>query len=456
MTVRLIALDLLREALRGSRRSGLREALDSAIRRYRLEGPDAGLLTELVYGAVRHAGSLDAVIAAFSRAPLRRLDENVRAALRLGLYQMVCLDRVPNSAAVNETVEALKRRTNKRAAGFANAVLRAAGRAFAGRREGELDDAERRRAVCVRPGVFAVFDAELLPSPDEAQDKWMAGMYSLPRWLAARWLAARGPAEAERMAAAALDSPALYLRANVLRTSREALLARLRRAGVAAEEAEPPEGLRLPGRAAFRLARPLLDEGLCSVQDETAMRIAPMLSPEPGEVVADLCAGPGGKAAHLAELTGDRAAVLAVDVDWRSAQRVAENARRLGLKSVACVQADAGRLPLSRRTPKVLVDAPFNNPGVLARRPDARWRLRPSDIERLAALQDRILDAAADSLQSGGVLVYSTCSVEAEEDADAVRRFLRRRPEFALAREEEFLPHLAAGDGGYAAVLRRL
>ncbi len=457
MNTRQVALDILRQHGRGheARRGGLREAVDQAIRRHHPSPADAGLLTELVYGAVRHAGSLDAIIAAFSRAPIQRLDDVVHAALRVGLYQIVYLDRVPQSAAVNETVAALKRQTNKRATGFANAVLRSACRSIQEAKEGEIADELKRRAVYVREGAFAIFDVDLLPDPSADAAGWLAGAYSMPKWLVRRWIGRMGFDAAERVCAASDATPTLFLRANARRTTREELSQRLSAEGIHALPGTRPESLDLgPGVAIGRI-RPFLDAGLCSVQDDTAMQVAPRLDPQPGERILELCAAPGGKTTHMAELAQDGAPIFAVDFDSAGVARIGENCRRMGIVRVACVQGDATRLPLAGEFDKVLLDVPCSNTGVLARRADARWRLRESDLARLCELQARLLRTAAERLRAGGALVYSTCSIEPEENADLIRQFVSEHSAFELAEEHEFLPHEVRGDGGYVARLVR-
>ena len=463
-SARQVALDLVSAAdshdavgagLVRERRGGLRDAMSRAIRANRLAPPDAALVTELVYGAVRHAGSLDAILAHFSNAPLRRLHPRVRAALRLGVYQIVFLDRVPDSAAVNETVKLAKAAAGPRSGRFANGVLRAVCRDLEDADVEALDPAHRPRAVCARDGRFARFRSNLLPAPESDPAGWLAGAYSMPRWLAKRWVTRWGLADAERLCAAHNRTPQLFVRANVLRTTRDALIDALRAQGLDAKPGGRPECVDTgPGAPIAKLA-PALGDGLCSVQDDTAMHVAPRLEPQPGERVLDVCAAPGGKATHLAELSRDQAHIVALDLGAEGLARVAENARRLRLASIHCVRADGLALPVRDAFDKVLLDVPCSNTGVLARRADARWRLREADIGRLAELQLQLLRAAALRLRPGGRLAYCTCSVEAEENESVVRRFLAEAPEFDLVNEVVERPQKTRADGGYTATLTR-
>jgi len=454
---RQLALDILRRAASGrdTRRGGLRTALHDTIVRHSLSGQDAGLLTEIVYGATRHSGSIDAVIAAFSRAPMRKLDKRVHAALRLGLYQIIYLDRVPDSAAVDETVKTVKRVASPRSAGFVNGLLRSVCRAITARRVVDPPVGDRPRAIHARDDQFIVFNRNLLPRPDADPARWIAGAYSMPAWLAERWLERLGPAEAEQACAASNAAPRLFLRTNLRRVTRDELRDELATEGVQAEACERPECVDLGSGIAIGRVMRLLDHGLCSVQDHTAMQVAPRLDPQPGERILELCAAPGGKTTHLAELTGDRAPVVAVDTDAASVGKIADNARRLGLKSITCIRADATDAPLRGEFDKVLLDVPCSNTGVLARRADARWRLQRADLDRLTQLQTQLLRAASNRVRAGGVLVYSTCSTEPEENRRLVESFLGDCPAFELAEDEELLPHRVPGDGGYVAKLVR-
>ena len=437
------------------RRGGVREAIDRKLKRSALSPRDSALFTELVYGSVRHFYTLDTVIAKFSKPPLGRLDTIVLAALRLGLYQILCLDRVPDAAAVHETVQLVKERASKRAGSFVNGVLRSICRDLAAKDVSDVPASDRRRAVHARDGRFALFRSELLPDPAARPGEWLAQAYSLPTWLVKRWFARFGFEGAERMCLASNRTPHLFARANLRRTSREDLLSTLATNAVQGAIGSRPESIDLgPGLPIGRLL-PALDEGLCSVQDDTAMQVAPRLEPQPGESILEICAAPGGKTTHLAELSDDRAAIVAVDVSPDGTARITENARRLRLESVVCVRGDALHLPLSDVFDKVLLDVPCSNTGVLARRVDARWRLRESDIARLRELQTQLIRAAGEYVRPGGLMVYSTCSTEPEENQRLAQEFAAQSSEFALMDDEEFLPPAVPGDGGYVAKIER-
>jgi 16S rRNA (cytosine967-C5)-methyltransferase len=240
----------------------------------------------------------------------------------------------------------------------------------------------------------------------------------------------------------------LTLRCNPLRTTREALLSALVQAGLTAEVGDHPQAVRLREHAAVR-DLPGYAEGWFSVQDESAMRVASALAPAPGSTVLDLCAAPGGKTTHLAELMGDRGRIVAWDADEERLKTVTALAGRLGLTSIESVrEAPAGPFDA------VLVDVPCSNTGVLGRRPEVRWRLTPDDLRYLVPLQLRLLRLGCQRVRPGGVVVYATCSIEPEENGSVVRAVLREREGLRLEAEEEAVPGRPA-DGGYWARLRR-
>lgn len=368
---------------------------------------DRALLTELVFGVLRRRGTLDYLVDLFSSRRCAKLERGVLTLLRLGLYQMFFLERIPVSAAVNETVK-LARVFAPRASGFVNAVLRRF---------------DRERAGIAWP------DREADPAG------FMAAFHSHPRWLAQEWLRRFGADEAEALAAAMSGQPPLTLRVNTLRTTRDALLGSFAADGVEAEPtAWSPVGIqvRSPARPA---ALPGFGEGLFTVQDESSQLASLFLAPEPGEQVLDLCAAPGGKATHLAQLMENRGELLACDRDGRKLGRIEETAARLGLGIIRTLALDASSplAPLGdRRFDRMLVDAPCSGLGVIRRNPESKWRLSPADPPRLAALQGTILRNAADRLAAGGVLLYSTCSTSDEENEAVVDEFVSERGDFVV------------------------
>ena len=404
---------------------------------------ERALATELVYGVTRVRGALDGALAPACRRPLRSLHPAVRAALRLGCYQLRATDRIPAHAAVDSSVELVRRHGCPEAAGLVNAVLR-----------------------------------RLAASPPAEPGGGTAGLaerYGHPAWLVARWLSRMGPEETERLLQANNARPAVSLRANVLRTTGDALREELAGAGLDARPARyVPEAVRIR-RAGDPGALPAVAGGRCTVQGEASMLVGVVADPRPGDLCLDVAAAPGGKATHLAERMGDRGRVVANDRSAERAALCAQAAARLGLRSVETRSGDARALPaeFGGRCDVVLADLPCTGFGTLAARPDLRWRRRPEDIAALAALQAELLAAAGRCVKPGGLLVYSTCTTEPEENEAVVAVFLAGHDDFepvdlrgrvpAALRDEPGLPagmlrlwpHVHDTEGFFIAVLGR-
>jgi 16S rRNA (cytosine967-C5)-methyltransferase len=355
---------LAAQVLTAAEKAFVDEALE-AQRGAALSRRDRALLTTLVYGATRWRRELDWLIDRCAE----RVHPEIRQHLRVALFQIRHLDKIPRHAAVNEAVE-LAKGVSRKSAGFVNAVLRKAA------------DLELPESVGVRT--------------------------SHPDWLIERWRKRFAPRELAAILEADNAVLPVTVRPNPLKTS-----------GAIDLEGDPA-------------ADPRFAEGLFTVQDETSMKVAPLLDPKPEERVLDLCAAPGGKTTHLAERMGGKGQVVAVDLADRIGL-VAESAKRLGLANVDCVAGDGATIAFREPFDAILVDAPCSNTGVLARRPDVRWRLRQKDIAGAAALQRRLLANAARLLAPGGRIVYSTCSLEPEENRVDL-------PGFRVIQEELTLP----------------
>ena len=408
---------------------------------------DGALLTRLVYGALRWRGRIDWVLGHLLRKPLKDLDPLVRNLLRLGGYELLFLDRVPSYATVNELVELAKRRAGPGKARLVNAVLR--------------QIARRERDAWLPPAVSG-----------NAAD--LAALVSHPAWLIDMWQEQFGGGESRRLMEANNEEAPLVLRANRLRMAREALVRRLCARGV---DARPgiwsPLAVRLRGSASpADLAE--FREGLCQVQGEASQTVGFLADPRPGMRVLDVCAAPGGKTTHMAELMHDRGEIVACDVSERGLARLDDNARRLGLECIRTQICDATQaLPGdSGAFDRVLVDAPCSGLGTLRGHPEIRWHRTLKDLHRLAALQARILEQSAPRVRPGGVLVYATCTLSRVENELLVAAFVERHSDFVVEDAAAHLPDTArpmtAGpylhalphrhdtDGFFAARLRRL
>jgi 16S rRNA (cytosine967-C5)-methyltransferase len=391
-------------------------AFTGEAKRADLDPRERSLAMQLSFGAVQRRGTLDHLIATFSRRPVERLDPPLRAALRLGLFQLVYLDGVAAHAAVTESVELVKRDAPA-GAGLVNAVLR--------------------RGATEAPDLVAEFD--------DATPQGAALKHSVPTWLAELWFAERGADEA-RALLRAINRPAeAALRANTLRTTPEALIA----GGVPARTGvDPPESLVLTGPWDVAGSREHRD-GLVFPQSRASQLVGRTLAPEAGERVLDLCAAPGGKTTHLAALMEDRGEVVAVEVHPGRAKALRATCARVGAGIVDVLVADAATFAAGRPFDRVLVDPPCSGLGTLQSRPDLRWRVTPDRIARLAELQREVVAAGVRALKPGGTLVYSVCTISRAEEVPAVDGL-------ELEETRETLPHRDDTDGFYVARLRRL
>lgn len=422
------------------------DLVDQELSHNQLQGPDRGLFAELVFGVLRRQGTLDHYLKQLVQQPLERLELPVLLLLRLGLYQLRYLDRVPSHAAVHATVE-LTNVILPRAKGLINGVLRS---------------------------YLRQQDTLTLPDPTRQPIAWLAAAYAVPDWLAEQWLQQFPQNEAAGLAAASTEIPPLTLRVNTLKISRSGLLERLHAAEVAAEPCRfAPEGVQILQRCQIT-SLPGFEEGLFMVQDEASQLVAHLLSPQTGEQILDMCAAPGGKATHLAQLANDQGSIIATDLNARRIRRICESADRLGLASITSVAADAlGNDYLAGlQFDRILLDAPCSGLGVIRRNPEAKWRITPTEISRCAARQRLLIDAAASRLKPGGVLVYATCSTAIEEDEAVIKDFLSRHPQFVVENGAQLFPewvdlfdssgylrawpHRHGTDGFFAARLKRI
>jgi 16S rRNA (cytosine967-C5)-methyltransferase len=419
---REIAMRILR---RGAGGDFVETRLEAELARTRLSPPDRHLCQELAYGIVRWQATLDWLIA--RKTDARAQKPALQNLLRLGLYQIFWLDRIPAHAAVHETVELARQSGFSSQAGFINAVLR-----------GYLREADATRRLL----------AEL-----KIQQPHLG--YSHPEWLVVRWQKRWGAEATARLMEWNNTPPRAFARVNTLKADPGKLLAQWRDENVEYDfirrdwieenavfelKAHPP----LSGLPSFQ-------QGLFYVQDPGTLLAVRELDPQPGESVLDLCAAPGGKLTALAQLMRNEGRLLACDTSPERLKLTDQNCARLGVTCVQTVLPSTLASPSSTPFDRILIDAPCSNTGVMRRRVDLRWRVRLGEIGRLRSTQLELLCQAAALLKPGGVLVYSTCSLEPEENGEVVNEFLGGHASFKLERTRELLPFAEAVDGTYVA-----
>ncbi len=428
--IRKIALDCLLELDR--KQQSIASVVNKALRRETPSSVDAALLTEIVYGVLRWRGRLDWIL---SRLVERPPETRIQYILRLGLYQLLMMDKIPAHAAIYETVELCHKRQKR----FVNAVLRSAQR-----KQTEFE----------------------YPSDPVACS---AIVYSYPEWLIKRWFDEHGLEWTQRFCEASNQKAPLEIRINSLRTTPEALRSSLHAHDCESEPLQyTREGLKLT-RSSPIFTLEAFEQGWFFVQDEAAMLVTEVLDPQPDETIVDVCAAPGGKTTHIAQRMRNTGVIHAVDQSPARIKMLDANCSRLGITNVHPRITDAQKAVPEFRTvaDRVLVDVPCSGFGTLRRHPDIRWKRQEAQIEKLARLQLAILEASAGYVKPGGTLVYSTCTTEPEENEQIVDAFLEKHPAFRvvspglsseLRTDREFiqtLPHRHGMDGFFIAKLLR-
>lgn len=383
---------------------------------------DRRFCTELVHGTLKTAASIDWKISKYVN---REVDKKVLAVLRMGIYQIFFMDKVPKFAAVNESVEIAKKFCGIGASKFINGVL---------------------REILRNP--------EKSKFPDDDSIESIALKNFHPVWLVELLVENFGLDETKKILAANNSEPPLCLRVNTLKTSREKILAEYPDAEISKLV---DDGIILKNHGSLDNFMPLKN-GLCQVQDESSMLIAHLLEPKENNFVIDCCAAPGGKSTHIAELMKNHGKIIACDIYEQKIKKISENAKRLGIKIIEPILLDARKIgeKYFEKADRVLVDAPCSGLGVIRRKSDLRLKKNSADIEKLPELQFEILNNAAKSLKIGGILIYSTCTILKRENEEVAEKFLSENKNFELIEMKNFLPHIDNTDGFfYAKFIKR-
>lgn len=418
-----------------------------AINKYLRNNPmvdlERRLLTELVYGTIKAVGTIDWYLQQCVTRPLDKIEKEILSVLRISVYQLIYMARIPNSAACNEAVKLARSLSNEGSAKFVNAVLR---------------NLLRKQEA----GEFQ------LPNPDEDDAGYLSLKYFHPRWLIKRWLGPYGREGVERLLQFDNTAAPVCLRTNTLTTTREQLLNDLTEAGAECHSSQWSEdGIvceKMPslGSVFAKL------ENAFYVQDESSMLVGHVVAPEPGMKVLDMCSAPGGKTTHVAQLMKNQGEIIACDVHEHKLKLIQENADRLNISIIKPQLSDGTifRPEWGEAFDRVLVDAPCSGLGVLRRRAEARWRKKRSELKLFPPLQLKILRNASRYVKNGGCLIYSTCTIEQAENHYLVEEFLQARPEWQrvpfkhpltgdLVEELQLLPQNDGTDGFYICVLEK-
>jgi 16S rRNA (cytosine967-C5)-methyltransferase len=440
--------------------------------------------TDLVFGTIRNRTAIDMVIAKFADCPVERIPAKLLNIIRVASFELIYSPQTGEHAIVNEAVESAKAVAAAKQTGFVNAVLRQIARHITNRQT-QLTQANIRTTFPQTPATGCEFDTDILPDPKASPARYFSTTFSLPKWLITDWLGEFDAELTRQICFASNRRPSIYIRPNTLKTTTQQLLEKFRQADIDFEivpNVIPAQaGIQKSNDADESMIKikspravtqlPGFAEGLFTVQDITASQAVRILQPQPDWTILDLCAAPGTKTTQLAERTGDSAKIIATDIDSDRLEKVRENTARLGITSVNTIPYEellnSKFSILNSKFDCILLDVPCSNTGVLAKRVEARYRIKPKAIKELTKIQSELLKTTAQMLKPQGKICYSTCNIQKAENTELVRDFLIKNPNFELQSELLILPlavphqlgvslsSIGAGDhdGGYVAII---
>lgn len=367
---------------------------------------DKALITEIVNGTLRNLTRIDWVKSQFIKK--NKIEPWIEDIIRCGIYQLLFLDRVPDSAVCNESSELARNHGHEGTVKFVNGVLRNISR-----------------------------NKEKLEYPDKDKDavKYLSVFYSHPEWIVEKWMKDYGRRFTEELLKANNETPAFTIRCNRLKTSKQILMTMLSEEGIDCSDGSfNPEAIYIRGTSAIE-EKTSFKKGYYQVQDESSMLVAHIMDPKPGEIILDMCSAPGGKTAHIAELMGNQGEIVARDIHKHKLKLVEENCSRLGVNIVRTelyngMLLDEGSIG---KFDKVLLDAPCSGLGVMRRKPDIRWKKEPANYSELAKLQRNMLELASKYVKPGGTVIYSTCTINKTENIEVVKDFLYDNQQFQIS-----------------------
>lgn len=411
--------------------------------------------TDLVFGTVRNHSAIEAVISKLTERPVNRIQAKIVNIIRIGCYELLFCPQRPEYAIVDGSVALAKQLAGRKQTGFVNWILRQITRQIE-KREVSLSAADVQKIIPQDLLRGCQLKKDVLPDPNCNPASYLSTAFSLPPWLVDNWLQYYCLETTRQICFGSNRRPSIYLRPNILKTDIEQFAQQISKAGIQFQKTPDNTMLQIKGGASVRNL-PGFDRGEFVVQDKTAAMAVRLLAPRPGQKILDMCAAPGTKTTQLAEISNDKATIIAADIDYGRLGMVEENILRSGINSIKVIYK-----PLEEIAAEfgpfdcVLVDVPCSNTGVLSKRLEVRFRIKPDSIKKLAKAQMKLFRTASQMLKPGGKICYSTCSIQEEENQLLAKAFLADNPRFALEKEQLVLP--SAGkfdcDGGYAVLLK--
>lgn len=382
-------------------------SLNKYIEGNELRDIDKAFITDLVYGTIKWRLKIDWIIQQFSSVKLKKISPWIMNILRLGVYQLLYTDKIPESAACNESVNLSKKYGHSSSRGFVNAILR---------------------------NISKSRDKINYPDKDRELSQYLSVMYSHPEWMVKEWLNNFGIEFTEDLLNSNNEIPDFTIRTNTLRISIEQLIDNFNGFGIEAKRGKyVGEALVIKNPSSITRLE-AFKKGYFQVQDESSMLVSKVLDPKPGELVIDVCSAPGGKSTHIAQIMQNKGVVIARDIHEHKIKIINDSSKRLGLDIIKAELFDAAKTDenLIGKADCVLVDAPCSGLGIIRRKPDIKWARNINDKKEITELQFKILNASSKYLKSGGTMVYSTCTIGNEENEGLVGEFLKLNRDFEL------------------------
>lgn len=371
-----------------------------------MEHRDENLVREIVYGIIENKLYIDHIISKASKIRLKKIHPYILEILRMGIYQILFMDKIPNSAAVNESVKLAKKYGHKGTIGYVNGILRAITRdkdKFL-----EIDESDKAQFISIK--------------------------YSHPKWMVERWIKEFGTDFTEKLCKANNETPSLNIRVNTLKTNKKELILKLTEKGIKLKEALYADDCLIVDEVNNITNLQEFKDGLFTIQDESSMLVAQIMDPVEGSTALDVCSAPGGKSTHMAQYMGNKGMIISRDIFDHKIKLIEENSKRLGIDIINVENYDAltKDKKLIGKIDYLLLDAPCSGLGLIRRKPEIKWNRLEEDVSILSKLQYDIIDNIKDYIKPGGTLVYSTCTIEKEENINIINKFISENPDFKL------------------------